>query len=294
MLVRGQSVTCVFALHAPVSSSAAILPAPRRQPPNQWILRCRCLRVTHPMPSAVPKAINFAWARTQSLQFCQKQQILHGHTSNAFSSAKSNKFCMGTHPMPSVLPKGINFAWAHTQCLQLCQKQLNLHGHTPNAFSSAKSNKFCMGTHPMPSVLPKVINFAWANTKCLQFCKRNKFCMGTHPMPSVLPKAINFAWVHTQCLQFCQKQYILHGNPPPKSAKKSQQIGEQIGGPIFQQNSFPVPWILVRGSKHTFIYFGTLDNTFSFYMGCSDWHHEVFLLPTKRRVCGPLRFIVPR
>ena len=29
------------------------------------------------------------------------------------------------------------------------------------------------------------------------------------------------------------------------------------------------------------IYFGTLDNTFSFYIGYSDWHHEVFLLPTK-------------
>ena len=42
-------------------------------------------------------------------------------------------------------------------------------------------------------------------------------------------------------------------NLPPKSAKKSQQITEQIGGPIFQQNRFPVPWILVRGSKHTFL-----------------------------------------
>ena len=35
------------------------------------------------------------------------------------------------------------------------------------------------------------------------------------------------------------------------------------------------------------IHFGTLDNTFSFYIGSSDWHHEVFLLPTKRRVSGP-------
>ena len=32
--------------------------------------------------------------------------------------------------------------------------------------------------------------------------------------------------------------------------------------------------------------------TFSFYIGCSDWH--LFLLPTKIRVCGPLGFIVPR
>ena len=32
------------------------------------------------------------------------------------------------------------------------------------------------------------------------------------------------------------------------------------------------------------IYFGTLDNTFSFYIGCSDWHHEVFFLPTKRPI----------
>ena len=45
MLVRGQFVTCVFALHAPVRSSAAILQACHRQPPNQWILGCRCLRV---------------------------------------------------------------------------------------------------------------------------------------------------------------------------------------------------------------------------------------------------------
>ena len=40
---QGQFVTCVFALHAPVRSSAAILPD--CQPPNQWILGCRCLRV---------------------------------------------------------------------------------------------------------------------------------------------------------------------------------------------------------------------------------------------------------
>ena len=39
---------------------------------------------------------------------------------------------------------------------------------------------------------------------------------------------------------------------PPKSAKKSQQIGEQSGGPIFRQNGFPVPWISVPGPKHTF------------------------------------------
>ena len=45
MLLRGQFVTCVFALHGPVRSSAAILEAPHRQPPNQWILGCRCLRV---------------------------------------------------------------------------------------------------------------------------------------------------------------------------------------------------------------------------------------------------------
>ena len=32
-------------------------------------------------------------------------------------------------------------------------------------------------------------------------------------------------------------------NLPPKSAKKSQQIGEQIGGPVFRQNRLPVPWI---------------------------------------------------
>ena len=36
------------------------------------------------------------------------------------------------------------------------------------------------------------------------------------------------------------------------------------------------------------IYFGTVDNTFFFYIGSLDWHHEVFLLPTERRICGPL------
>ena len=45
MLVRGQFATYVFALHAPVRTSAAILQAPHHQPPNQWILRCRCLRL---------------------------------------------------------------------------------------------------------------------------------------------------------------------------------------------------------------------------------------------------------
>ena len=42
------------------------------------------------------------------------------------------------------------------------------------------------------------------------------------------------------------------------------------------------------------IYFGTLDNTFSFYIGSSDWHHEVFLLPRETRISGPLGFIVPQ
>ena len=45
MLVRGQFATCVFALHAPVRSSPAVLTAPHHQPPNQCILGCRCLRL---------------------------------------------------------------------------------------------------------------------------------------------------------------------------------------------------------------------------------------------------------
>ena len=45
ILVRGQFATCVFTLHAPVRSSAALLQAPHCQPPNQWILGCRCLWV---------------------------------------------------------------------------------------------------------------------------------------------------------------------------------------------------------------------------------------------------------
>ena len=35
------------------------------------------------------------------------------------------------------------------------------------------------------------------------------------------------------------------------------------------------------------IYFGTLDHTFSFYIGSSDWHHEVFLLPKKTGLWSP-------
>ena len=41
--------------------------------------------------------------------------------------------------------------------------------------------------------------------------------------------------------------------PAPKSAKKSQQTGKQIGGPIFRQNRLPVTWISVPGPKHTFL-----------------------------------------
>ena len=75
-----------------------------------------------PMAPMMRQFLSCAQAHTQCLQLCQKQYILHGHTPNAFSSAKSNTFRMGTHPMPSVLPKAIHSAWAHTQCLQFCQK----------------------------------------------------------------------------------------------------------------------------------------------------------------------------
>ena len=46
--------------------------------------------------------------------------------------------------------------------------------------------------------------------------------------------------------------------------------------------------------KICIMYFGTLDITFSFDIGSSDWHHEVFLLPTERCISGPLGFIVPQ
>ena len=40
-------------------------------------------------------------------------------------------------------------------------------------------------------------------------------------------------------------------NPPTQNRRRNpNKSAEQIGGPIFQQNRFPVPWILVRGSKH--------------------------------------------
>ena len=43
-------------------------------------------------------------------------------------------------------------------------------------------------------------------------------------------------------------------NPAPKLAKESQQIGEQVGRPIFRQNRSPVPWISVPGPTHTFLW----------------------------------------
>ena len=54
------------------------------------------------------------------------------------------------------------------------------------------------------------------------------------------------------------KAYMAHPTrgcnpPPPKSAKKSQQIGGTNRRTDFQQNSFPVPWISVPGPKHTFL-----------------------------------------
>ena len=41
--------------------------------------------------------------------------------------------------------------------------------------------------------------------------------------------------------------------PSPNRRRNPNKSAEQIGGPIFQQNRFPVPWILVRGSKRTFL-----------------------------------------
>ena len=76
---------------------------------------------TRPMLPVLPIVINSAWAHAQCSQFCQKYNILHGHTPYAFSSANSNKFCMDTRPVPQVLPKVINSAWVHAQYLQFCQ-----------------------------------------------------------------------------------------------------------------------------------------------------------------------------
>ena len=45
---------------------------------------------------------------------------------------------------------------------------------------------------------------------------------------------------------------------------------------LFGASGIPGHLIWRHHSKTCIIYFGTLDNTFSFYIGCSDWHHEVF------------------
>ena len=82
-----------------------------RNPPPPPSPHCRCPRHT-------------AWAATGPTTQPGPQAGPCAHRApNAFSSVKSNKFCMGTHPMPSVLPKVVNSAWAHTQCLPASQKQ---------------------------------------------------------------------------------------------------------------------------------------------------------------------------
>ena len=41
-------------------------------------------------------------------------------------------------------------------------------------------------------------------------------------------------------------------NAPPQNRRRNpNKSAEQIGGPIFQRNRFPVPWISVPGPKHT-------------------------------------------
>ena len=42
--------------------------------------------------------------------------------------------------------------------------------------------------------------------------------------------------------------------PPPQNRRRNpNKSSEQIGGPIFQQNRFLVPWISVPGPKYTFL-----------------------------------------
>ena len=41
------------------------------------------------------------------------------------------------------------------------------------------------------------------------------------------------------------------------------------------------------------IYFETLDNTFCFYIGCSDWHHEVFYCQQKDASVVPWDSLYP-
>ena len=165
MLVRGQFVNCVFALHAPVCSSAAILQAPHHQPPNQWILGCRCLQV---------------------LKLCLVQPRL----------------------------------WPQSQWKPVCIHLLAA------SFVCAVKTIFLLRTSD-----------------------KVQKTMG----PGIEPI----------CGTYCG----LWDSRSPDLEGSLQDV---------------------------FIYFGTPDNTFSFYFVCSDWHHDVFLLPTKRRVCGPLGFIVPR
>ena len=43
-----------------------------------------------------------------------------------------------------------------------------------------------------------------------------------------------------------------HTNPPLNRRGNPNKSAEQIGGPIFRQNSFPLTWIAVPGPKHTF------------------------------------------
>ena len=47
--------------------------------------------------------------------------------------------------------------------------------------------------------------------------------------------------------------FLSSATPPANWRRNPNKSAEQIGGPIFQQNRFPVPWISVPGPKHTFL-----------------------------------------
>ena len=64
----------------------------------------------------------------------------------------------------------------------------------------------------------------------------------------------------------------------PTRVAQEPPVGDYARDP---QNKYLPPHALHGFMGDVFIIFGTLDNAFSFYIGCSDWHHEVFLLPTK-------------
>ena len=84
-----------------------------------------------------------------------------------------------------------------------------------------------------------------------------------HPIGPELPIS-----AHVACARVCRQLYVL------RAGRAFVQATVGVGTVIIVY----ICLAYTRGRG----YFGTLDNTFSFYIGSSDWHHEVFFTAHKK------------